>query len=279
MLDVERAMGVCESIRTHVPNESKYRRLEATLYLSKSVFLFIMGEHARAMENGNAGEAIFKELLGLAPESRHSYDPILKSACTNVVANCLRESNRLEMAVEKHKECIATLNTVYQKIPSDVSAADVSHFMAHFQLDYARTKIRLPALHNVVEKNLTLAISQWETLSRGYPKSTLYRGTLADAYSVLGTYFLAIHKSEEAKGAFKKAISLLDVLTIESPEIVTAWGDQGIAYIGMANVAKSENDEATEKKMVTKGRTLLEKAAQLSSEYYTYKAAIARLRE
>jgi tetratricopeptide (TPR) repeat protein len=117
--------------------------------------------------------------------------------------------------------------------------------MASFRLAQCRTYSKIPKKQAAAEKNLTLILGEWETLSKALPKVPLYRQSLGEAHRALAELRMETgERLDEAKLDLEKSRDLLTQVVAESPKMPGARGELGRTYLALGHLAKRQKSPA-----------------------------------
>jgi serine/threonine-protein kinase len=241
------------------------RRALAAALLNRSNVEYICGQFDKSITDAERSETEYEKLLS-EPGAKAAYDRLLIAYALNVQAADSREKGDLDKALRSHAKAIEQMAAASKQ--GGISNADVRHSTAALRLEQCRTYSKNAKQHEFAEKNLLIAISEWETLSKTLPKVPLYRESLGEAYLLLaGLRIASGEKLDEAKLDLEKARDLFAKLVEVSPKTSGVHGDLGRTYLLLGHLAERQKSPADEN--YAKAVAELTRASELAPEDFS----------
>jgi eukaryotic-like serine/threonine-protein kinase len=285
---LDRVIGLADAVLTQSPDDPWTKRVRALGLLSRSTAQYARGKYMEA--NADAQEAgRVLDLLAEKPVDAHPYDPILRSAATNVRALAERETGQLDKAAEFHREAIKLADPLVKKAPAGVNAVDAEHFQMMFRLEQARTWVRTAeredakiglsllvgawtevrrkaALLANAEKNFGALAGRWQQLAKDHPENPDYRQMSGVANYERGRIRQASGRVDDARIDLEMAREILEAEVARSPDVPDLRGDLGRVYARLARLARATGDKVATDEWFSKAIATLKLAVEQAPE-------------
>lgn len=165
-----------------------------------------------------------------------------------------RDAGEFAAGEAEFERAAATMAAVVEREPDNQSARLEEWYVAFCQCELFRDQPDLARGLAAGPRMVSLA----EELVRKDPKNTLCEHNLASSYNVYGEILLRAGQSEEAVGAFQKALGIDQALAEGSPEngeyphsIGALRMNLGAAYLALGRLAQAEAEEAQAHALLT----------------------------
>ena len=243
---VDGALQISEELFSQNPRESVNRRNLALLLLNHA---FLESRRGRSRNGAKSAIdrsiALFRELMDVAAEERHPYEPLLLASALNQRAIMEREGGDFDQAQKTHAETTKLLIEIRDSHSASLNEADVVHFLAECQLEQCQTwaKIDKPNFLANAEKNAGVAINNLAKLAMNYSKLPTYQESFAKAYRVRGDLRIQGKNFAGAREHFLAAKEKLLELVNSHDQLPSLRCELAKTYGGLGTVARELGDE------------------------------------
>jgi serine/threonine-protein kinase len=251
---VRQSADFIESLLATESNRADFRQTLAQTLIDLSGYEFTQARFASSEATARRATQLLQNLVDQSGAAARPDDRLLLATALHRLAATLHE-------LKLPKESLAASATAIDQInllpPGDNGA---KHYRARIYVEQAKVLINISGRPPEALENVTRAINLWDELQNQLPKIVMYREWQASAYEVRGRVHAAMRNWELAAADLSKAVTMIEKLILEAPEVPAYRGMLGRACLTFGRLEASRGKPQQAADWLNQGRDAFQAA-------------------